>query len=311
MTMWGKFCRTRARLTVQTERWETPDGDDLTMVRTEGDDASPIVLLLHGLEGSIRSHYVGAILAESVRRGWTGILLHFRTCDGRLNRARRTYHSGETSDLDFVVHRLLAAYPARPIGLAGISLGANVMLKWLGEHPERVDPRIAAAVAVSTPFDLTRSSERINSGFSRLYQWNFVRKLRRKALAKLRDYPDIAAADPIAAATTIRQFDDRFTAPLHGFRDAADYYERSSSLRLLHRIRTRTLLLSARDDPFHPAEVLDEVMTIAAMNPCLELEFHERGGHVGFVEGPPWRPRYYLEWRVLDFLSRALQSPTA
>lgn len=302
MTMWGKFFRPPMPLVAAEERWPTPDGDELSLVRTGGAPGAPVLVVLHGLEGSVHSHYANAVLAESARRGWNGLLMHFRTCDGRMNRTRRTYHSGETGDLGLVVERLLALEPGAVIGLVGYSLGANVLLKWLGELGDRVPSAVAGAVAVSTPFDLARSSRRINAGFSRVYQWNFVRKLRRKALAKLREHPDVAPADTVAAARTFWEFDDRFTAPLHGFRDARDYYARNSSLPWLVRIRRRTLLLSARDDPFHPPAVLRDVEAVAGGNPWLELEFHARGGHVGFVAGSPWAPRYYLEHRVLDYL---------
>jgi len=309
MTLWGKLFRRPIPLSLRSELLPTPDGDSLSLAWTEdGDEAAPMVLVLHGLEGSVRSHYVTPILAEATRRGWTGLLLHFRTCDGRMNTARRTYHSGETSDLDLVVRSVLDGHPGRPLAIVGVSLGANVLLKWLGEQEDEIDRRLVGAVAVSAPFDLGRSSLRVNQGFSRLYQWHFVRKLRRKALEKLETYPDVARREDIERARTFWDFDDRFTAPLHGFADAADYYDRSSSLPWLQRIRLRTLLLSARDDPFHPSAVLDDVAAAVRDNPRVELEFPERGGHVGFVEGQPWRPEYYLEQRVMDFLDGVLNS---
>jgi predicted alpha/beta-fold hydrolase len=155
---------------------------------------------------------------------------------------------------------------------------------------------------VSTPYDLARSSKAIDSGFARLYQWNFLRSLKRKAHEKLAQHPDVCSREGLESASTMWEFDDRFTAPLHGFRDAADYYSRSSSIRFLSSIRRPTLLLSALDDPFHTAEVLREVESISASNAALTVEFHERGGHVGFVGGAPWRPTYYVESRVGSFL---------
>ncbi len=302
MTLWGRLFRRTPDVETTTELWPTPDGDDLTVMVTPPLPGAPILLLLHGLEGSIHSQYAAAILREAHRRGWIGVLLHFRTCDGRMNRVRRTYHSGETEDVDLVVRNLLTRFPRQHLALVGVSLGANVILKWLGEQRDDIDRRVVAAVAVSTPFDLDRSSTRINEGFSRLYQWHFVRKLRRKALMKLEYFPYAADRERVLKARTFREFDDAFTAPLHGFSGAADYYRRSSSLPSLARIRIPTLLLSARDDPFHPRGVLDDVAAAAGGNPCLHLEFTQRGGHVGFVEGPPWNPRYYLDRRVLDFL---------
>jgi hypothetical protein len=311
MTMWGKFFRRRVLLRSRTERLQTPDGDHLTLVRLDGPPEAPLLLLLHGLEGTINSHYANALLARAADRGWSAVLMCFRTCDGEMNCARRTYHSGETSDLDFVVRAVADAAPSRPVGIAGVSLGGNVLLKWLGEHGDAVPGAVCGAVAVSTPCDLGASADRIDQGFSRVYQWNFIRKLRGKALAKLQDFPDVADPERVATARTFREFDGVFTAPLHGFLDADDYYARSSSLSYLGGIRRRTLILSALDDPLLPASMVDQLAQAASANPCLDLELHERGGHVGFVEGPPWRPAYYLERRVLDFLWSCLPTVAA
>jgi uncharacterized protein len=306
MTMWGKFMRRREMGDVSLERIPTDDGDELTLVSSPPPASGPILLLLHGLEGGMRSHYVSGIWSVARDLGWQVRMLLFRTCDGRMNSARRTYHSGETTDLDLVVRRLIREDAARPIGLAGISLGGNVMLKWLGEQGESTPSQIRAAIAVSTPYDLARSSKAIDAGFARLYQWNFLRSLKRKAKEKLNQHPDVCPADSLERLSTMWDFDDRFTAPLHGFRDAADYYARSSSIGYLDRIRRPTLLLSAKDDPFHTPEVLRDVEAIAATNPFVTPEFHERGGHVGFVGGAPWRPTYYAESRVGSFLGAYL-----
>ena len=284
------------------------DGDEITVASSVSSTSAPILLLLHGLEGGVRSHYVGGIWAVAREKGWQTRMLLFRTCDGRLNRARRTYHSGETTDLDFVVRRLIEEDPTRAIGLAGVSLGGNVMLKWLGEQGESAPRQIRAAIAVSTPYDLARSSKAIDAGFAKLYQWNFLRSLRRKAKEKLAQHPDVCEAERLDRLSTMWEFDDHFTAPLHGFRDAADYYTRSSSIGFLSRIRRPTLLVSARDDPFYSRGVLDDVEVIAASNPFVATEFHERGGHVGFVGGAPWRPTYYVESRVGSFLENYLGS---
>ena len=193
-------------------------------------------------------------------------MLLFRTCDGQMNRARRTYHSGETTDLELIVETMIRRDPDTQVGMVGISLGGNVMLKWLGLRGDGVPTQVRAAVAVSTPYDLAKSSKAIDSGFARLYQWNFLRSLRRKAGLKLAQYPDICSAETLDALATMWEFDDRFTAPLHGFRNAADYYAKSSSIRFLPGIRRPTLLLSAEDDPFHPRELLREVAEIADGN---------------------------------------------
>lgn len=308
MTMWGKFFRRRELPGLRLERIPAGDGDDLTLASAESPESAPVLLLLHGLEGGLRSHYVSGIWAAARQRGWQPAILLFRTCDGRMNRARRTYHSGETTDLDLIVRRLILEDPTRPIGLAGVSLGGNVMLKWLGEKGDAVPEQVRAAIAVSTPYDLARSSRAIDSGFARLYQWNFLRSLKKKARLKVAEHAEVCSVESLDSLSTMWEFDDRFTAPLHGFRDAADYYARSSSIRFLARIRRPTLLLSARDDPFHPNEVLRDVEDIAAANPYLDVEFHSRGGHVGFVGGTPRHPEYYVESRVGSFLASHLET---
>jgi uncharacterized protein len=312
MTVWGRLFRQREQLPLSEERWETPDGDSITIVRLEGAVASPRIVLLHGLEGSARSHYAQGMLAEAHRRGWGADVLVFRTCDGRVNACRRTYHSGETTDLDFVVRRVLGEYPTSLVVLFGVSLGANVLLKWLGERGDALAPAIRAAAAISTPFDLARSSRHISRGTVRLYERSFLRSLKRKALGKLVRYPDIAAPATVRSARTLWEFDDAFTAPAHGFRNATDYYERSSSIRYLASIHVPTLLLNARDDPFYPPAVLTDVERIVAGNPYLTTEFPERGGHVGFVEGElPFRARYYVDRRAAAFFASQLADNSA
>lgn len=268
---------------------------------------APLLFLLHGLEGSIRSHYMQGLLAQAKERGWRAAVMIFRSCGGELNRARRFYHSGETSDADFALTHLQSHYPSSPLLLAGVSLGGNVLLKYLGEKATSLSPRVRGAAAVSVPYDLAQSSRQIDRGFARVYQWSFLRSLRRKAAAKLGQFPDLAPADLLRGVRTMFSFDDSFTAPVHGFRDANDYYSSSSSIKWLERISIKTLLLNAKDDPFLPPQVLEQVRNIARRNPHLELDFPAHGGHVGFVGGHnPFAPAYYLEQRVTDFLSRRL-----
>jgi uncharacterized protein len=305
--MWGKFFRRLPTPPMRTVRLETPDNDFVQLVRVDAPADHPRLLLLHGLEGTERSHYARGILDEAHRRGWGADLFLFRGCGGEMNRARRSYHSGETTDLALVIEHITREFPAAPLGLAGVSLGGNVLLKYLGERGRELSPQIRAAAAVSVPYDLERGCRRIGQGFSRVYGRNFLRTLRRKALAKLDVYPEIANANAIRAANSIYDFDDVYTAPVHGFRDAHDYYSQSSAIGWIDKIRLPTLLLSAVDDPFLPPEVLDDVRPIAARNPALEVEFVERGGHVGFIQGRvPWRPFYYAEWRVVEFLAERM-----
>jgi uncharacterized protein len=309
-TLWGKLFRRQVSLPVQLERWETPDDDAVHVVRLSASAHAPRLLLLHGLEGSPRSHYASGIIDGARRRGWAADMLVFRTCNGELNRLPRSYHSGETGDLDFVISRIVREHPESRLFLIGISLGGNVLLKWLGEMGAGYPRQIAGAAAVSVPFDLARSSRHIGLGAARLYQWHFLRLLRAKALAKVARHPTIANPARVSASRTLWDFDDAFTSVVHGFRDAADYYARSSSLRFLEHIRVPTYLLSARDDPFHPPAVLTEVEELASRNPLLLPEFVDRGGHVGFVGGAnPFRPEYYLEERLLQVASQRLAGP--
>lgn len=310
-TLWGKLARRRPLVQTRIERWETPDDDFLEIHRLDApatvrDDpaAIPHVLLLHGLEGTIHSHYAQGLLAEMHRRGWSADLLIWRSCGSEPNRARRFYHSGETGDLAFVLDRIALTRPHAPLAVAGVSLGGNILLKYLGEEREKANALLVAAATVSVPFDLGRGSDYINRGFSRLYQKYFLDSLKEKAIEKQSRYPDLPTADRINAITTLRGFDDTITAPVHGFDDAIDYYTRSSSIRYLHAITVDTLLLNAVDDPFLPPDVLADVSRIAEHNPHLTLDFPRRGGHAGFVGGRnPFHPMYYLERRVGDFFA--------
>jgi predicted alpha/beta-fold hydrolase len=293
----------------RVERWRTPDDDFVSIVRVDAAAGAPRLILLHGLEGSPRSHYARATLAEARRRGWGADMLVFRSCGGEHNERPRFYHSGETTDLAFVLARVADEHPESPVLLAGYSLGGNVLLKFLGERGDDLPPALRAAVAVSVPYDLERSSRHISRGFSRVYERFFLRTLREKAAMKLSRFPGLFPADRLAGARTLWDFDDCVTAPVHGFAGARDYYTRSSALRWLAGVRLPTLLLSAVDDPFLPPEVLDEVRAIARENPALHVEFVERGGHVGFIAGRvPWRPFYYAEWRLAEFLAAHLEA---
>lgn len=306
-TLWGKFFRKRPPLPVRAERWDTSDGDFVDIHRLNAPAGQPRLFFLHGLEGSIRSHYVAGLFGEAQRRGWGADLLIFRGCGDEPNRGPRFYHSGETGDLAFALTRVQAEYPESPILLAGVSLGGNVLLKFLGERGADLSRQIRGAATISVPYDLERGARRLMQGFSRVYDRHFLRTLRQKARAKLARYPGLFDAAALERARTIYDFDDAVTAPVHGFADAHDYYTRSSSIRWIESIERPTLLLSAVDDPFLPPEVLGDVRALARENPRLTLEFTDRGGHVGFVGGAaPWRATYYAEWRVCEFLASTL-----
>jgi predicted alpha/beta-fold hydrolase len=311
-TLWGKLVRREREQPTTSERWTTPDGDFLDIHRLTGTPNKPRLLVLHGLEGTIRSQYAQKLLGEAHKRGWSSDLLIFRSCSPEMNLTKRFYHSGETGDVGFVIDRIVRENPQQPLLLAGVSLGGNVLLKYLGERGVALAPQITAAAAVSVPFDLARASNHINQGFARVYQRHFIKSLKQKTLKKLERFPDLISSDRLMGIETMYEFDDAVTASVHGFRDADHYYSSSSSLAWIGRISIPTLLLSARDDPFLPRTVLDDVRRVAQKNPRLELEFPAHGGHVGFVTGwNPFRPAYYAERRVCDFLANHVHREVA
>jgi predicted alpha/beta-fold hydrolase len=287
------------------ERWETPDGDFLDVDRC-GEPAGPTVVVLHGLEGSSRAPYVRRLVRELLREGLSVAALNFRGCSGEENRLPRLYHSGETGDLDFAVRRLAAERPGRPLGVAGFSLGGNVAAKWLGEGGDGLPAEVRAGAVVSVPFDLAASAEALDGGgfWALVYRERFLRMLRRKALAKARRFPGLLDAAAVRAARSFREFDDRATAPLHGFADARDYWSRCSAARFLDGVRRPLLALAADDDPMVPAAALP--LAAVRHNPSVELQVMPGGGHVGFVAGPPWAFRFWAERRAAGFLAGRL-----
>lgn len=306
-TIWGSIGRPMPTLRLQRERWETPDGDFLDLDRISGAPGTPILVVLHGLEGSARSKQVLGLLAKAQRKGWRGIGVNFRSCSGELNRLRRSYHAGETSDLAWILQRIVSSDPASPIFCVGLSLGGNVLLKYLGEQGESLPASVRAAAAVSTPFDLAQSAHFLERGFSRVYMNRLVRSLKRKTRAKLKLYPDGVDRRALEAARTLAEFDEVVTGPIHGFRGAADYWEASRSSPFLSKIRRPTLLINARDDPFLPESALP--FQTVAENRFLTAEFTAGGGHVGFLTGSwPGRPACWMEGRVLRFLEKCLRS---
>jgi predicted alpha/beta-fold hydrolase len=300
-TLWPYLFRRFPRITLRRERLELPDGDFLDIDWTTGTNG-PIVLVLHGLEGSSNSKYARGLLKTLHEHGWRGALMHFRGCSGEPNRLARRYHSGETDDLEYVLSFLRLREPTTPMAAVGYSLGGNVLLKWLGTTG--ISEPLQAAVAVSVPFQLADSASRLERGFSRIYQYSLVRRLKKATLEKHRRRPLPLDMANVARLQTFREFDEHVTAPLHGFDGADHYYRVSSSRQYLSGIRLPTLILHSRDDPFMtpdtppgPGELPTPVV----------LELYESGGHVGFVSGAwPWCARYWLEERIPAFLQPLL-----
>lgn len=291
---------------LRSEALATADGDELHLHTADVESATaPTVLLLHGLEGSRHSPYVHAMAMATTARGWRFTVLEFRSCGGVLNRSRRTYHSGETTDLAFVVQTLVQRWPASPLLPTGYSLGGNVLLKWLGETGDAAPANVRAAAAVSPPFDLGVCATKCDSRYGGAIARHFLRTLIPKAIAKERQYPGCCDVAAVRRCRTFRRFDDLVTAPMHGFRDATHYYTTQSSAPLLPAIRRPTLLLAAADDPLLAPEVLPHAA--AAASPFLVPQFPAHGGHVGFVDGgSPWRPRRWAEAQVLRFFASVL-----
>jgi len=299
--MWPYLMRRLPKVARRRERLELPDGDFLDL-DWSGDSNGPLAVVLHGLEGSSRSHYAAGIMHALRLHGWRSVLLHFRGCSGTPNRLARGYHAGETGDLDYVVRLLRQREPATPIAVIGYSLGGNVLLKWLGEQGTQAP--IIGAVAVSVPFTLANAAVRLNSGVSRLYQWSLLHRLRASLRDKWRGLGRVDGVAMLKSLRSLREFDDRVTAPLHGFAGADDYYARSSSRGFLQQIRIPTLILQARDDPFMTPDGLPNPQELSA---CIDFELTDSGGHVGFVSGSsPWRVRYYPEERLPAFLNAQL-----
>jgi predicted alpha/beta-fold hydrolase len=303
-TVWGPLLRQGPRA-LRRERVETPDGDFVDLDWLDGSARTPLLLVLHGLEGSVRSHYVAGLLNEAAARGWRGLVLNFRSCSGDLNRLPRFYHSGDTGDLHHVVEMLREREPDLRLGAVGISIGGNVLLKWLGEQEVEAPKQLVGAVAISVPFDLRASARVLDRGFARaVYTANFLKTMKRKARDKAARYPGFVDLAAVGRARTFAQYDRVVTAPLHGFKDEIDYWTRASSGPYLARIRRPTLLISALDDPLVPTASLPDPRTLPA---CVQTEFSPRGGHVGFLEGRwPWRVRSWAERRAVEFLSSVL-----
>ncbi len=305
-TLGARVLRSGADPGMRRERWDTPDGDflDVDLGPDPAPDA-PVAMVVHGLEGSSRRRYVLGMCRELLALGVRPVALNLRSCSGTPNRLPRMYHSGETTDLAFVLERLRATHPGRRVGALGFSLGGNALLKLLGSPDAGGTGLVEAAVAMSVPFDLAAGADRLErTRMGQFYTAYFLRSLRRKVRAKeaiLRGHMDIEGA---LRARTLRVFDDAATAPLHGFRDAADYYAASSSAQYLGGIRVPTLVVHSLDDPFLPAEAIPRAALESneAILPLLSA----RGGHVGFMEGPPWAPRLWGDEAGARFLAVAL-----
>ena len=270
------------------ERWATPDDDfiDVDVLPSPSTHATqantPCLVLFHGLEGSSASHYARAFARQAQQRGWTFILPHFRGCGGTLNRAPRAYHSGDWPEMDWILRRVRAQCSG-PLLAAGVSLGGNALMRWAGELGTQACARVDALAAICAPLDLVASGQALGRGLNRLlYTPMFLRTMKPKAQAKWQQHPGLFDLDRAMQARTLAEFDDAFTAPVHGFRGVMDYWSRASAKPFLRHIAVPTLLLNARNDPFVPAASLPQAVDVGAR---VTLSQPAQGGHVGFVQG--------------------------
>ena len=284
------------------ERWATPDGDFIDVDRQPAPESTsasagrramaPLLVLFHGLEGSSDSHYARAFAQAARLRGWSFALPHFRGCSGELNRAPRAYHSGDSAEIDWVLRRLRAEQPERPLLAVGISMGGNALAKWAGEQGQHAHAVVHAVAAVCSPLDLAAAGHALAVGFNRwVYTPMFLQTMVPKALRKWAQHPGLFSREAVSAARTLYAFDDAFTAPLHGFRNADDYWARASALPVLGGIRVPALLLNPLNDPFVPRGSLPGPRDVSA---SVALWQPRAGGHVGFPAPVGWRQREAL-----------------
>ena len=298
-TIWPVLVTGAPRVRYRRERWTTPDEDFIDLDWAVADAGAPapdgpLVALFHGLEGDSGSHYARTLMADLLAMGWRGVVVHWRGCSGEPNLLARAYHSGDSAEVDWILRRL------RPDFVAGVSLGANALLKWLGEQGSQAR-FVRAAAGVSAPQDLHAGALALSRGFNRFYCWTFLTTLKRKSALKLDRFPGLYDRRRLLAARDFFDFDDLVTAPLHGFDGALDYWTRSSCKQYLGDIVIPTLVLNARNDPFLPERFLAKPSEVGA---SVELDCPAVGGHVGFVHGRPAGNIDWLPRRLTDFFRR-------
>jgi uncharacterized protein len=278
-------------------REATGNGSSSGAQHVSSSSNTPLFVLFHGLEGSSGSHYARTLMAAARELGWDGVVPHFRSCSGSLNLLPRFYHLADSAEVDWVLRRLRDTHGG-PIVAAGVSLGGNVLLRWLGERREDASI-ISAAAAISAPLDVHAGGQALSQGFGKVYTRSFLRTLKVKALQKLEQYPGLFDANAVLATRTMYEFDNVVTAPLHGFRDTDDYWTRATTRPLLPEITVPTLVLNARNDPFLPGTVLPARHEVSA---AVELDQPQHGGHVGFMTGPFPGRIDWLSRRVFNYL---------
>lgn len=296
-TLWPLLIKPRP-LKLRRERWDTPDGDFIDVDHLDGPAGAPLMVLFHGLEGSANSHYAISTALACKAAGWRLALPHFRGCSGELNRRPRAYHSGDSEEIDWILHRLKAANDGRQIHAAGVSLGGNALLKWAGERGSAAGELVSGVAAMCAPLDLAACGHHLANGFNRVYTKHFLNTLKTVSAARLRQHPGLFDATRMRQAITLFQFDDAVTAPIHGFAGADDYWRRASAKPWLKSIGVPTLAVNPKNDPFLPARHLPKATDVSRF---VHLEQPAEGGHVGFVSGPFPGNLDWLAQRLLHF----------
>ncbi|MGL4767938.1 MAG: YheT family hydrolase [Formosimonas sp.] len=292
----------------QRERWDTPDDDFIDIDWVNRDlltrPNQRLIVLFHGLEGSSHSRYARTLMNECATAQHTGAVVHWRSCSGEMNRQAVFYHSGFSSEIDWILRRLAASYPNTTRHVAGVSLGGNALLKWLGEQGTASASIVHSAAAICAPHCLKAGSVALASGFNqRVYMQNFLATLKRKALHKRQQHPSAPInAELVRTARNFNDIDNAITAPLHGYRDAHDYWQRASCKNFLKTIATPTLVLNTLNDPFVPANSLAQPHEVT---PSVTLEYLPHGGHVGFLYGHTRADVRWLPRRVLGFFTQS------
>lgn len=302
-TIFGSFVGCQLKPPDWTGEIETADGDFIDTDLYEpsnGESNGKIAILTHGLESHSRAKYIRQMAKILISQGWAVIAWNLRSCSGRLNRAPRLYHSGASDDLECVIHWVLERRRWDSIALIGFSLGGNISLKFAGERGEKINPHIKEVVAISVPCDLSCSVAKISHPSNRVYSRRFLHSLSRRIIRKALQFPELIDISKLKLVRTIEHFDNFYTAPLHGFRSAEDYYKQSSSLQFIPKISTRSLLINAENDPFLGSNCFP--VAEAEQNENFHLEIPKDGGHVGFLGGKGWIPEPWVYLRIRDFL---------
>lgn len=305
-TLYSSIFRKVPDIDVQEEMFELSDGDFVECNwynRPSDEGSTPIVVLFHGLAGSVNSPYIKGLMLKLKKSGYSSVLMHFRGCSNKMNRLARSYHSGDTDDAKEWFAHLKQKYPKSSIYAVGYSLGGNMLLKLLGELKE--NSPVKAAVAISAPMQLEISANRMNSGFSRLYQYLLMKDLKEHLKEKYstHDMKSLIGIDKedIDKFKTFWELDNAYTAPIHGFSSAKDYYAKSSSREYLKDITTNTLIIYSLDDPFMTPKILPKKSEVSKR---VKLEIHRYGGHVGFISGNIFTPKYWLEDRIINYFEQ-------